>query len=137
MFTVDRRVGRLVESVMRSPVTVEEIRAVDAAMFEAARALRRPIVIIADFRQTKFLLQEDAERLVGVFRHHNESIERSAILVSASSAVGVLQMERLIREAASPVRRAFRDPEEAIAWLDEVLTPPERERLRIVLASHT
>ena len=31
-------------------------------------------------------------------------------------------------------RRAFRDPNEAASWLDEVLTPVERARVRVALA---
>src|SRR5262245_21775633 len=129
MLVVERKVGRLIEALMRSPVTPEEIETSDRAMTEAAQKLRVPIVIIADFRHARFLLEEHAKLLAEVFRRHNAHVERSAILTSAESAVGVLQMERLIREAQFPARRAFRDAAEAVAWLSEILTPTESARL--------
>lgn len=137
MFTIETKVGRLVEAAMRSPVTRAEIDTADRTLREIARAHRRLVVVIADFRYARFLLQEDATHLIEVFRGHNKDIERSAILVSVASAVGVLQMERLIREANSPARRAFRDAREATGWLDEVLAAPERARLRAVLSENS
>jgi hypothetical protein len=137
MFTVERKVGRLVEALMRSPVTVEDLNSADQAMEEATRGLRGSAIVLADYTQTRFLLAEHAEHLVQIFRRHNDDFERSAILVSASSAVGVLQMERVIREASNPSRRAFRDPAEAASWLSEVLSVAERARLRAILPSST
>lgn len=137
MMTIERKVGRLVEVMMRAPVTRAEIDASGQGLRDAARELGGLVVVLADFRQTRFLLQEDAAHFIEVFRRCNKDIERSAILVSVASAVGVLQMERLIREANSPARRAFRDPREAAAWLDEVLTDPERARLRAVLSENS
>jgi hypothetical protein len=137
MFTVERKVGRLVEVMMRGRVTLEELDSADRGMAQARRESGAPLVIIADYRQTKFLLEEHASYLAQMFRRHNDSIERSAVLVSATSAIGVLQMERVIREAKHPSRRAFRDPNEAASWLDEVLTPIERARVRVALAQGT
>jgi acyl-CoA synthetase (NDP forming) len=135
MFTVERKVGRLVEAVMRSPVTLEDLNSADRAMEDATRALQGSAIVLADYTQTRFLLAEHATHLIQMFRRHNENIERSAILVSASSAVGVLQMERVIREANHPSRRAFRDAREAASWLGEVLSVAERARLRVILPS--
>src|SRR5262245_17221620 len=134
MLTVARTVGRLVEAIMRDPVTSEDLDGVDRAMAQALGGLPGTGVVFADYSQTRFLLLEDAAHLVQMFRRHNSRIERSAIVVSASSAVGVLQMERVIREANHVSRRAFRDARDAAAWLDEVLTSPERTRLRIALS---
>jgi hypothetical protein len=119
---------------MRARVTLAEIEAADRAMDQAVRSIRGPCVIIADYRQARFLLEEDTPRLTQLYRSHNNHIERSAIVVSEASAVAVLQMERVIREAKYPSRRAFRDTREAAAWLDEVLGPAERTRLRVVLS---
>jgi hypothetical protein len=119
---------------MRGRVPLAEVEAADRAMDDAVRSLQSPCVIIADYTQARFLLEEDAVQLTQMYRRHNNHIERSAILVSASSAVAVLQMERVIREAKYAPRRAFRDAREAAAWLEEVLTPTERARLRVVLS---
>jgi hypothetical protein len=134
MYTVQRNVGRLVESVMKARVTRADIEAAEREVAEIVRLSEGPLVIIADYRATKFLLEEDANFLVQMLRRYNAMIERSAILVSASSAVGALQTERVVRETKHPARRAFRDPHEAAAWLDEVLTPAERARLRVALS---
>jgi hypothetical protein len=118
---------------MQGRVTREEIDAADRAMDDAVRSLGEPCVIVADYRRAKFLLEEDAGHLTQMYRRHNNHIERSAILVSSASAVAVLQIERVVREASFASRRAFRDPSELAAWLDEVLSPPERARLRAIL----
>jgi hypothetical protein len=44
-----------------------------------------------------------------------------------------LQIQRMIREANNPNRRAFRDPDALVAWLGEVLSVQERIRLAAVL----
>lgn len=133
MFTIERKVGRLVETVMQARVTREEIEAADQGMFEAVRSIGEPCIVWADYRRARFLLEDDAARLTEIYRRFNSNIERSAILVSATSAVAVLQIERVIREAKHPSRRAFRDANEAAAWLDEALSPPERARLRVIV----
>jgi hypothetical protein len=133
MYRIELNVGRLVEAVMQAKVTRVDIAAANVAIAEIARRVEGQCVVIGDYRATKFLLEDDAAQLVQTLRRFNDRIERSAILVSVSSAVGVLQMERMVRETKHPQRRAFRDPHEAAAWLGEVLTPAERERLRVVL----
>jgi hypothetical protein len=40
-----------------------------------------------------------------------------------------LQILRMIREANHPQRKAFREPAEVLAFLAEVATPAERDRL--------
>ena len=133
MYTIQMKVGRLVEAVMLSRVTRADIDAAGQAIADVARSIKGPCVVIGDYRATRFLLEEDAAELVQVLRRYNDRIERSAIIVSAQSAVGVLQMERMVRETRHPLRRAFRDVHEAAAWLGEVLTPGERSRLHSVL----
>ncbi|NUQ79358.1 MAG: hypothetical protein HUU21_38095 [Polyangiaceae bacterium] len=133
MYTIQRNVGRLVEAVMQARVTREDIDAAGRAIAEVAQAMEGQGVVIGDYRATKFLLEEDVAALLQVLRRYNDRIERSAILVSERSAVGVLQMERMVRESGHPLRRAFRDVHEAAAWLSEVLTPEERARLHLVL----
>ncbi len=44
-----------------------------------------------------------------------------------------MQIQRMIREANNPSRRAFRDPSELFEWLSEVLDAKERVRLRELL----
>jgi hypothetical protein len=46
----------------------------------------------------------------------------------------VLQFLRVIREADLPDRKLFFDEQSLVSWLDEVLSPGERERLRVFLS---
>ena len=55
-------------------------------------------------------------------------MERTAFLVG-ESAVFAMQIERVIRNAANPNRRAFRDPGDLRKWLAEILTATEAARL--------
>jgi len=64
----------------------------------------------------------------------NPYLERSAILLPAEGAAFHLQAARLVRESKSADRRAFREPEEMAAWLDEVLDEGERAGVRAFLS---
>jgi hypothetical protein len=133
MYIIQQKVGRLVEAVMQARVTRADIDAASRSIADVAESMAGKCVVIGDYRATRFLLEEDVVQLLQVLRRYNDRIERSAIVVSAQSAVGVLQMERIVRESGHPLRRAFRDVNEAAAWLGEVLTPAERARLHSVL----
>ena len=56
-------------------------------------------------------------------------------VVIGTSSVSGLQLERMFREAGNPGRRVFRTVDAIQTWLDEVLTPLERERMRAHLAA--
>jgi hypothetical protein len=47
------------------------------------------------------------------------------LLAEEKGAVATLQFTRMLREAESPVCRAFNDVEGLSMWLNEVLTPRE------------
>ncbi len=66
---------------------------------------------------------------------NNAKVERSAALASREAPVAVLQFVRMIRDTAHPDRKLFHDPSEVTAWLGEVLTSSEAERLRAFLAA--
>jgi len=134
VITIERRVGRLVEATMRTPTTLDDIDSAGRRMAEVLGGLPRRGVICADFTQAKILLAPESEALARVFRHTNEHFERSAVLVSSTSATSVLQMERVIREAENPARRAFREAIELVVWLSEILDAAERERIHAMLA---
>ena len=59
-------------------------------------------------------------------------LRRTATLLGDSPVQG-LQVERMLRDADNPVRRAFKDPQAVLAWLDPVLGPLERVRMRSVM----
>jgi hypothetical protein len=134
MFTVQNHRGRLIEvrmrSCARSPVTMDEIDGADGTMGEILRELTPfQAVVCGDYSQASILPASMANRLAEVFRHYTPRVERSGLLVAADSAVAVLQMERLIRHADNPGRKAFRHLVELKEWLSDVLDVSERARL--------
>ncbi|MGC4119446.1 MAG: hypothetical protein QM765_33740 [Myxococcales bacterium] len=125
--------GRLVTVVASTPLTLEEIAAADVEMCKARQRAVGKVVICADYRQMTLLGPTEVEALVAMFKRHNLGIERSAILSSATSALAVLQMVRIVKEARSPTRKAFHEPAEVQTWLGEILTPEESAALGTAL----
>jgi hypothetical protein len=87
------------------------------------------IVIAADWRRCRVLTPEVSERVTQMLVGTNTRLERSAILHDSTQATSILQVMRIVREANFPNRRVFTDPYEMEAWLSELLTTEERERL--------
>jgi len=88
------------------------------------------VVIAADWRPCKLFTPETAERAIKLFSDLNARIERSGILHRMDQPTSVLQVLRLIRETHFDRRRVFTHVEDLHAWLDPVLNPNERARLR-------
>jgi len=126
-------VGRLIEvsadGGYRSLADVKEV------FGEIARAsMRLPAgqraVLVVDWRRCPIMSAEAADCLRERMMGNNAQIDRSAALASRDSPVALLQFLRVIRESANPNRRLFDDAAELRAWLDDVLVPTERDRLR-------
>ncbi|HEY3451911.1 MAG TPA: hypothetical protein VGK67_36470 [Myxococcales bacterium] len=132
MLECQHQCGRLVTVVLSSPLTLEEIAAADLKMAQAREKAGAKVVISADYRAMTLLGQAEAGALLAMFKGHNAGIERSAILSSATSALAVMQMVRIVKEAQSPTRKAFHEPAELQSWLGEVLTPEEKAALQAV-----
>src|SRR5262249_22268825 len=126
MFTVHNHVGRLIEVRMRPPVTPEELEDSRTAMEAILKALAPRLgVVVGDYAQVRVLRTPLANRLVEIFRHFSPQIERSGLLIGQDSAGSLLQMERVIRNANNPARKAFFRVDELKAWLHDVLSPRE------------
>ena len=134
MLTAAWRVGRLVELRLAGSPTLE-----DAARFEidsrgtvaaCVAKTKKPTVVCTDLRTTQLWRPEVTERLVSIMRHENIHVERNGLLGNGSALVG-LQVTRLITKASGGARRrVFSQPEPLLLWLDELLTEPERKRVR-------
>jgi hypothetical protein len=135
MFTIECNAGRLLEVWVESPVALEELVPFRARLRAVLSAMPEQMIAAVDLRSARLFPPEVAEGFVSIMRGDNPRIERSAFLVS-DSALFSLQIERMIREAGSPVRRAFRDPPALSAWLGQLLSPAERTRLDAFLAAH-
>ena len=135
-FSIENVAGRLVECRVRSPIDLpqvaafaERLRVVLPAAATAGRA-----VICVDLRAANVFPPEVADGFTSIMRSDNAMLERSAFLAGESALFG-LQVERLIRDAQNPARRAFRDAALLRSWLGEVLDEAEKSRLGTFLES--
>jgi hypothetical protein len=130
MFTIENHVGRLIEVRMVWPVTAQEIEDSGPRMTAILQAIApRHGVIVGDYAQARVLSVALANRLIEIFRGFTPQIERSGLLVLSDSAGGLLQMERVIRNADNPGRKVFRDVGQLKEWLYDALLPKERIRM--------
>ena len=135
MFRVAHNAGRLVEVRTVSPLSSDEIAQAEVSMVDAVHVARQAVVVCADYRKLTVLPARQADEFVAMFRRHNLNIEVSAIIVAPTSAIAVLQIERVISEADCPNRKCFRSTSKAIDWLRPHLSPSEDLRLRAFLAT--
>lgn len=97
---------------------------------QAAAARVKPAVICADWRAASVVSPEVSDVMAAMLRGANPLLKRSGILLSADSATFSLQTERLVREANNPQRRTFRQANDLLLWIGEVLSPVELEAAR-------
>lgn len=125
-------VGRLLEiACPRGLRTTSDVDELETQINDVVKALRNGTraIIFADWRTCTTFSPDTAERVGLMFTRDNLFVERSAILHQETSATGVLQLSRLIREARNPERRVFSSFPEASTFLREKLNPEESARL--------
>jgi len=134
MMTYTHEVGRLVEVRHLPPAKAADF---DAAAVSSFRKLLDSVpraIVCVDLRWAKVLPQELADLLPESMRRTRGYFEREAVIATSWLPTMVMQVRRVAqREAGDPARRTFTDTNAAIAWLDEVLGPEERDRLRAFL----
>jgi hypothetical protein len=134
VFTVERRIGRLVE------VRVQSIRTpVDADLFtrEVTASVSRTStrsILCADHRSVPIYPPFVVSKLIVLFATINSHLDRAGLLIAPSNATFAMQMDRILREAQNPHRRMFYDPDQMVAWLSEILTDAEASRMRTFVA---
>jgi hypothetical protein len=137
-FTIETRAGRLIEARVFGLRTREDADSYATAL--GAQVLRMtshaPPILCADHRPVFIYPQAAAARLAELFTQMNAQLERVAILAARSNATLVLQLDRLVREAAYPSRRVFYTPEDAQAHLAPVLDTGELRRFRAFLEEY-
>lgn len=158
MIHVLHKIGRLAEIRMAPPATLSDMATLHREMGTIGGKVSGKLVVCADLSAATLFPDEVADGLGRYFRPENPRLERVALVVG-DSATFFLQVERMLREGGAPsspgsrvessssgkngargsdpwmakrapTRRAFRSPSEAMGWLDEVLVPDERARLR-------
>lgn len=135
-YVIEHRVGRLIEARVFGLRTRAEANAYSEALSAVVAKLPRQLspVLCADHRPVAIYPQEVADRLVELFVTMNTRLQRVAIVVARSNATLVLQLERLVREAAFGNRRVFHAPEDAERHLSSMLDSIEAQRARAFLA---
>jgi hypothetical protein len=129
MFRIENVVGRLVEIHVTDLRSMEEMEQFGFQVMETVKAVPGRAVSVVDLRLPRIFAPDVAESLEEMLRRANPKIERSAILLAPSHAIFALQLERLIREAANPARRSFRDPTKLREWAADILSEAEQARL--------
>lgn len=127
MHKIQHITGRLVEVRIATPLTLEEVKQLGEEHKAAISRIQDRYVGVVDLHKADVFPAEVTDALVQLLSRMSGRVERTAFLVG--SAVFALQAERILRNAANPNRRTFRDPEALKEWLGEVLTAGERFRL--------
>ena len=128
MYTIESRVGRLIEIRVESPVTEEELLQFHDRVAKVIKPIKGQVASCTDLAGATVFLQPVAARWIEIIKQENPIVERNAILVG-EGAVFSMQVERIIRQAGFKNRKAFLAPAMLTAWLGEILTVRERARL--------
>jgi hypothetical protein len=124
-------VGRLVEIRIASPVSLEEAVRWGRDHDALVDRVTGPYVCFVDLVDATVFPPDVVEAYVSTMKSEGRLV-RTGTLLNKSPTFG-LQIQRMIREANHPDRKAFRDPDELEVWLGEVLHDDERARLRDLL----
>jgi hypothetical protein len=135
MYSLENHVGRLVEARLGAPFTVDEVDAWLAKMRVTVAQCRHGVICCIDLLRVDVLAPASAERFLEMMREHNLDVQRTGFLIPTGNAILGLQVDRLIRDAQSSKRKAFRDATSLEAWLVPVMTMQEAQQLRKFLAA--
>ena len=128
MHSIQNIAGRLVEVRVTPPLTLDEIKQFVAEHKAVVSRIPDRYVGVVDLRRADVFPSEVAAALIQLLSQMADRVERTAFLIG-ESAVFALQIERVIRNAANPNRKSFREPGPLKEWLGEILKDGERLRL--------
>ncbi|MDI3282881.1 hypothetical protein [Polyangium sp. 15x6] len=131
MYSIESHVGRLIEVRFWSPVGEGEAigwRRDHDAMLQSVVG---NYIVYVDMSDANVFPPDMVEAYVATMRNEPRLL-RAALVLSASPTLS-LQIQRILRDAFHPHRRAFREVREAENFLGDVVTLPERARLREVI----
>lgn len=135
MYIVEKRAGRLIESRLGSPLSRVDIENVVQHVRMNVIASPAKVVCCVDLTQLDALPADAIELFLAMFTRDNPRIERSAFLLNRVGTALGLQLARMIRQAGTVARMTFEDRSELATWLEDVLIPVERARLKEFLGS--
>lgn len=128
MYSVENHAGRLIEVKLASPLTLDEVQQFTQKHLAVMAKLPAKYIGVVNLLDAHVFTPDVAGKLSKLLAAAASHVERSAFLIG-ESAIFSLQVERVIRESNSPNRRAFRNGQELVAWVSEILTPPEKVEL--------
>ena len=124
--------GRLIELRIWAPVGVDELDGFAGQLLSLTSQIMgrgQRAVFCHDLREIGILAPDISDWFVRMMERDNPRIERVGMILG-QGATHALQIERMIKQAKNPTRRAFRELEPMISWLSEVLTSAELAALR-------
>lgn len=133
MHTSQNIAGRLIEVRVKPPLTLDEVKQFVVEHKATVSRIPDRYVGVVDLHRAHVFSPEVADALVQLLSQMADRVDRTAFLIGKSE-VFALQIERVIRQAANPNRRSFRDPGQLKEWLGEILSESERSRLGEFLA---
>ena len=134
MYSVENHVGKLVEIRIWSPVSIAETVAWGREHDAVIGSVVGPYVCFVDLVDATVFPPDVVDAYVATMRNEPR-LERTGTLLPSSPTLG-LQIERMIREAGNPRRRAFRELLALGMWLGAALDGEERTRLAELLTAH-
>jgi hypothetical protein len=135
VYEVRHDAGRLILTRLLSLRSTQDLQEALASVGRLVAKIGDPVVVCTDWRPIDVFPPEIADMMLTALQKGNNAILRSAILQAPTAAVFQLQVERVLRAAQNPSRRAFRDPALMLAWLGEVLDAEELQSAAAFLNS--
>jgi|GEM_PF-1214001 len=132
MYTIESKVGRLVEVRFWTPILGEEPGAWRRDHERMIAAMLNTYVFFIDLADAPVFPPDMITAFKETMRNETRLL-RMAFLLGSSPTLA-LQMQRLVRDVQHPHRRIFREPREAEGYLSEILTLSERTRLHELAA---
>ncbi|MFO0660434.1 MAG: hypothetical protein U0165_11475 [Polyangiaceae bacterium] len=129
MFSVERKVGRLVEVVIRDSFPLEEVEGMIRLVRLEFLSSSEGVVLCAIFDGVKFVHPDAAAPLVEMLKRDNPKLVRAGYRINQRFGTFAMFIDRVVREAKNPQRRWFDNSAELRGFLGEVLTKPEATRL--------
>ena len=134
VLTVNWRVGRLVELRFAGNPSTEDAeqfeRDAHTCIASCVRDTKRPVVICTDLRASHLFHPDVSERLIHTMRGATSNLQRNGLLGNGTALLA-LQLARFVKETTQDTRRrVFMQVDPLLLWLDELLIPAERARLR-------
>jgi hypothetical protein len=129
VFSIERRVGRLLEIRIGGAWTLEEVVDFGSRFRQVSESNPSMFIACTDLRGARLLPPEAADLMLAFMRTRKTKIEYNAVLIGDSPIIG-LQVDRLIKGASHPGRQIVRAVGEVTGFLDPLCTAEERQRLR-------